>query len=55
VFFIKLDIIYILLLRKNFSQNYTNETTKLEIRKKQVEALKSAAGFSDELLEYGLT
>lgn len=35
-------------------QNYTNETTKLEIRKKQVEALKSAAGFSDELLEYGL-
>lgn len=35
-------------------QNYSNETTKLEIRKKQVEALKSAAGFSDELLEYGL-
>jgi multidrug efflux system outer membrane protein len=35
-------------------QNYTNETTKLEIRKKQVQALKSAAGFSDELLEYGL-
>lgn len=35
-------------------QNYTNETTKLEIRKKQVESLKSAAGFSDELLEYGL-
>lgn len=35
-------------------QNYTNETTKLEIRKKQVAALKSAAGFSDELLEYGL-
>lgn len=35
-------------------QTYTNETTKLEIRKKQVEALKSAAGFSDELLEYGL-
>jgi multidrug efflux system outer membrane protein len=35
-------------------QNYTNETAKLEIRKKQVQALKSAAGFSDELLEYGL-
>ena len=35
-------------------QDYTNETTKLEIRKKQVESLKSAAGFSDELLEYGL-
>ena len=35
-------------------QNYTNETTKLEIRKKQVASLKSAAGFSDELLEYGL-
>ena len=35
-------------------QNYSNETTKLEIRKKQVESLKSAAGFSDELLEYGL-
>ena len=35
-------------------QNYTNETIKLEIRKKQVASLKSAAGFSDELLEYGL-
>ena len=35
-------------------QDYTNETTKLEIRKNQVEALKAAAGFSDELLEYGL-
>ena len=35
-------------------QDYTNETTKLEIRKKQVASLKSAAGFSDELLEYGL-
>lgn len=35
-------------------QNYTNETTKLEIRKNQVQALKAAAGFSDELLEYGL-
>lgn len=35
-------------------QNFSNESTKLQIRKKQVEALKSAAGFSDELLEYGL-
>jgi multidrug efflux system outer membrane protein len=35
-------------------QNYSNETTKLQIRKKQVQALKSAAGFSDELLKYGL-
>lgn len=35
-------------------QDYSNETTKLDIRKKQVESLKSAAGFSDELLEYGL-
>lgn len=35
-------------------QTYTNETTKLDIRRKQVLALKSAAGFSDELLEYGL-
>ncbi len=35
-------------------QDYNNETTKLDIRKKQVESLKSAAGFSDELLEYGL-
>ena len=35
-------------------QQYTNETTKLEIRTKQVEALKSAADFSDELLTYGM-
>lgn len=35
-------------------QNYTNESTKLDIRRKQVAALKSAASFSDELLEYGL-
>ena len=35
-------------------QTYTNETTKLEIRKKQVDALKAAACYSDELLEYGL-
>lgn len=33
---------------------YNNETTKLEIRENQVEALKTAAGYSDELLEYGL-
>ena len=33
--------------------SYENETTKLEIRKKQVEALKSAATYSDELLQYG--
>lgn len=35
-------------------QQYKNETKKLEIRKKQVDALKSAAEFSDELLEFGL-
>lgn len=35
-------------------QNYNNESTKLEIRRNQVQALKAAAGFSDELLEYGL-
>ena len=34
--------------------SYENETTKLEIRKKQVEALKNAADYSDELLQYGL-
>ena len=33
---------------------YNNETTKLEIRENQVEALKTASGYSDELLEYGL-
>lgn len=33
---------------------YNNETTKLSIREKQVEALSAAAGYSDELLEYGL-
>lgn len=33
---------------------YNNETTKLSIREKQVEALTAAAGFSDELLEYGM-
>lgn len=34
--------------------NYTNETTKLSIREKQVDALGKAAEYSDELLEYGL-
>jgi outer membrane protein, multidrug efflux system len=34
--------------------NYENETNKLVIRKKQVEALKMAAGYSDELLQYGM-
>ena len=34
--------------------NYENETKKLEIRKKQVEALKNAADYSDELLQYGM-
>lgn len=33
---------------------YNNETTKLEIRGKQVDALVKAATYSDELLEYGL-
>ena len=35
-------------------QNYTNETTKLSIRTQQVDALKKAADYSDELLTYGL-
>lgn len=35
-------------------QNYKNETSKIEIRKKQVVALKNASDFSDELLNYGL-
>lgn len=34
--------------------SYENETIKLDIRKKQVEALKNAADYSDELLQYGL-
>lgn len=34
--------------------NYENESTKLVIRKKQVEALKNAADYSDELLQYGM-
>lgn len=33
---------------------YNNETTKLSIREKQVDALTKAADYSDELLEYGL-
>ncbi|RYG41199.1 MAG: TolC family protein, partial [Chitinophagaceae bacterium] len=35
-------------------QNYNNETAKLDIRKKQVDALEQAATFSDELLQYGM-
>ncbi|NMH27625.1 efflux transporter outer membrane subunit [Flavobacterium silvaticum] len=35
-------------------QQYRNETTKLDIRAKQVDALRQAANFSDELLQYGL-
>lgn len=35
-------------------QQYNNESTKLEIRDKQVSALKTAADYSDELLTYGL-
>ena len=34
--------------------NYENETNKLVIRKKQVDALKIAADYSDELLQYGM-
>lgn len=33
---------------------YNNESTKLEIREKQVDALTKAASYSDELLQYGL-
>jgi multidrug efflux system outer membrane protein len=33
---------------------YNNETNKLSIRQKQVDALKKAADYSDELLTYGL-
>ncbi len=35
-------------------QQYTSETNKLAIRKQQVDALKKAADFSDELLNYGM-
>lgn len=38
----------------NALQQYNNETTKLDIRTKQVDALVAAAGYSDELLNYGL-
>ncbi|NHN27127.1 TolC family protein [Flavobacterium jejuense] len=34
--------------------SYENETDKLSIRKKQLEALTKAADYSDELLQYGL-
>jgi multidrug efflux system outer membrane protein len=33
---------------------YNNETKKLSIREQQVDALTQAAGYSDELLEYGM-
>ncbi|MBF0694558.1 MAG: efflux transporter outer membrane subunit [Flavobacterium sp.] len=35
-------------------QDYQNETAKMEIRTRQLESLKQAATFSDELLNYGL-
>lgn len=38
----------------NALAQYNNETAKLEIRGKQVEALKKAADYSDELLTYGM-
>lgn len=34
--------------------NYENETEKLVIRQKQVDALKKAAEYSDELLKFGM-
>lgn len=34
--------------------NYQNETQKLSIREKQVDALRKAADYSDELLAYGM-
>lgn len=34
--------------------NYNNETKKITIRENQVDALKKAAGYSDELLTYGM-
>lgn len=34
--------------------NYENETLKISIREKQVDALSKAAGYSDELLAYGM-
>ena len=38
----------------NALASYENETTKLSIRKRQVEVLKKAADYSDELLQYGM-
>lgn len=38
----------------NALASYENETTKLSIRKQQVESLKKAADYSDELLQYGM-
>ncbi|MNE80693.1 Cation efflux system protein CusC precursor [compost metagenome] len=38
----------------NALAQYNNETAKLTIREKQVDALKKAADYSDELLTYGL-
>jgi multidrug efflux system outer membrane protein len=35
-------------------QQYKNETGKLDIRARQVDALQKAAGYSDELLNYGM-
>ncbi|RYZ82946.1 MAG: TolC family protein, partial [Proteobacteria bacterium] len=35
-------------------QQYKNENTKLDLRLKQLESLRQAANFSDELLQYGL-
>lgn len=34
--------------------NYNNETKKISIRENQVDALKKASGYSDELLTYGM-
>ena len=34
--------------------DYNNETNKIAIREKQVDALSKAAGYSDELLNYGM-
>ncbi|MBD3582095.1 efflux transporter outer membrane subunit [Flavobacterium selenitireducens] len=35
-------------------QEYQNESTKLDIRFKQLESLRNAANYSDELLQYGM-
>ena len=34
--------------------SYENETSKLAIRKNQLDALTQAANYSDELLQYGM-